>query len=234
MVLFLKMGRARELKVEGLNDCQATLIFLRLLPSTCESFCAVSLVLRVRFLFLEYNTVWLALRNIQFFVHSIQPILIDQSTKQQPSTDIIHQERNTTMLAPISNPLLFALILLTSQQPTSAEAHALPIPANQQPLLRQQHLQPQPPPHPTSIPSFSSGSQPDLTRITRHTTLTLYTATKTITVPNTRDAMQTSMSSFAEDSGEGYEVGEVDECDPAACAGCRAWYLCPADLGVEW
>jgi len=67
-----------------------------------------------------------------------------------------------------------------------------------------------------------------------HTTLTLYTATQTITVPNTREVMQTSLSSFAEDTGEGYEVDEVDECDPAACAGCRSWYLCQADLGVEW
>ena len=72
-------------------------------------------------------------------------------------------------------------------------------------------------------------SHTDLEKITMHTTLTLYTATQTITVPNTWEAMQTSLSSFAEDAEE-----EVDECDPAQCAGCRAWYLCSADLGVEW
>jgi hypothetical protein len=141
------------------------------------------------------------------------------------------------MLTPISNPLLFALIFLTSQQPTSAQGHALlPKPANQQPILQQQPLHPQPPPPPqhTSLPELDHEPQPDLTRKTMHTTLTLYTATKTITVPNTREAMQTSLSSFADDTGEGYGVDEVDECDPAACAGCRSWYLCQADLGVEW
>jgi hypothetical protein len=78
----------------------------------------------------------------------------------------------------------------------------------------------------------------DTEKITMHTTLTLYTATQAITVPNTREAMQTSLSSFAEDA-EDLEEGEngdeeMDECDPAQCAGCRAWYLCSADEGVEW
>lgn len=139
------------------------------------------------------------------------------------------------MLASLSNaPLL--LLLLISQQPTSAQAHALPKPqgiANQQQPL-QQPLKSRPQPQHTSIPNADSESHPELERITMHTTLTLYTATETITVPNTREAMQTSLSSFTEDSGEGYEVDEVDECDPAQCAGCRAWYLCQADLWVEW
>jgi hypothetical protein len=131
------------------------------------------------------------------------------------------------MLASLSNPMLLLLLTL-AQHPTSAQAHALPKPANQQPL------QPQPLPQHTSIPNLNSKSQPDLERITMHTTLTLYTVTETITVPNTREAMQTSLSSFTGDSDEGYEVDEVDECDPAQCAGCRAWYLCQADLWVEW
>jgi hypothetical protein len=130
------------------------------------------------------------------------------------------------MLASLNKPLLL-LILALSQQPTSAQAHALPDPqgiANQQPLQQQPNQA-----QGTSIPSLSSLSHTDLEKITMHTTLTLYTATQTITVPNTREAMQTSLSSFAEDAEE-----EVDECDPAQCAGCRAWYLCSADLGVEW
>jgi hypothetical protein len=131
------------------------------------------------------------------------------------------------MLASLSNgftktpPLLFLLLTL-SQQPTSAQAHALPKPqgiANQQPLQNQPQRQFQS--QETSIPDFE--------KITMHTTLTLYTATKTITVPRTREAMQTSLSSFADDVDD-----EFDECDPAQCAGCRAWYLCQADLGVEW
>lgn len=129
------------------------------------------------------------------------------------------------MLASLSKPLLL-LILTLSQQPTSAQAlPQLPGIANQQPLQQQ----PQPQPQQTSIPSLSSLSHTDLEKITMHTTLTLYTATQTITVPNTWEAMQTSLSSFAEDAEE-----EVDECDPAQCAGCRAWYLCSADLWVEW
>ena len=80
-----------------------------------------------------------------------------------------------------------------------------------------------------------------------HTTLTLYTATQTITVPRTREATQTSLSSFGEDFGgnenrvieeeeeeEEEEVVDDDECDPAACAGCKAWYLCRVDLGAGW
>lgn len=205
-------------------------MFLRSTLYILGSCCTVSLVLGVQFRFLETrHTVQLALRNIQFFADSIQPKLIDQYTKQTAFDRHNTTRRNTTMLASLSNPLSLLILLLSpSQQPTSAQAHALPKPANQQPLLRQQPLQPQrrPPPQHTSIP--------DLPRVTRHTTLTLYTATKTITIPNTRDAMQTSLSSFAEDAGEGHEVDEVDECDPAACAGCRAWYLCSADLGIEW
>lgn len=76
-----------------------------------------------------------------------------------------------------------------------------------------------------------------------HTTLTLYTATQTITVPRTREAMQTSLPSFSGDfdgnenrviEEEEEEVVDDDECDPAACAGCKAWYLCRADLGAGW
>lgn len=120
------------------------------------------------------------------------------------------------------------LLLLICQQPTSAQAHALPKPqgdANQQPLQQQPQYQQEP--QQTSIGEIIS--QTNLPKITRHTTLTLYTATKTITVPRTREAMQTSPSSFVEQAEE-----ETDECDPAACAGCRAWYLCQVDLGVEW
>jgi hypothetical protein len=134
------------------------------------------------------------------------------------------------MLASLRNPLLLLLLLAISQQPgTSAQAHALPGLANQQPL-QQQPQQPQE----TSIPDskiISHHTDPE--KITMHTTLTLYTATQTITVPNTREAMQTSLSSFAEDAEEA-EKDEIDECDPAQCAGCRAWYLCLADEGVEW
>jgi hypothetical protein len=140
------------------------------------------------------------------------------------------------MLASLSNPLLLLLLTLSQQPGPSAQAHALPSLANQQqPLQNTPELQPQE----TSIPSLSSLSHTDdPEKITMHTTLTLYTATQTITVPNTREAMRTSLSSFAEDAEdlEERENGdeEVDECDPAQCAGCRAWYLCSADEGVEW
>jgi len=132
------------------------------------------------------------------------------------------------MLASLSQIPLLVLVL--SRQSISAQAHALP---NPQDIANQQPLQPQPP-HQHEPPSTSTrelSSHPDLPAITSHTTLTLYTTTKTITVPRTREAMQTSPSSFVEDEDE-HE--EVDECNPAACAGCRAWYLCQADLGVEW
>lgn len=146
----------------------------------------------------------------------------------QTTSDRHNNTKNETitMLASLGNPLLLFVILSTSQHPASARAHALPEPqgiANQQPLQQQQQPQRQQP---------QEAPIPD--RITMHTTLTLYTATETITVPNTREAMQTSLSSFAEDAGEVYEAYEVDECNPAQCAGCRAWYLCRADLGVEW
>ena len=110
------------------------------------------------------------------------------------------------MLASLSKPLLL-LILTLSQQPTSAQAlPQLPGIANQQPLQQQ----PQPQPQEPLIPSLGSLSHTDLEKITMHTTLTLYTATQTITVPNTREAMQTSLSSFAEDAEEEVEL------DPAA------------------
>jgi len=129
------------------------------------------------------------------------------------------------MLASLTNPLL--ILILTSQQLASTQAHALlPKPQdlanpNQQPLQRQQQQQQQQQQQPT---------------ITSHTTLTLYTTTSTITVPNTREAMQTSLSSFAEDAGEAYEEvdREVNGCDEWQCAGCRSWYLCSADEEVEW
>jgi hypothetical protein len=134
------------------------------------------------------------------------------------------------MLASLSNPLLLLLLTLSQQPGTSAQAHALPSLANQQqPLQNTPELQPQE----TSILSLSSLSHTNPEKITMHTTLTLYTATQTITVPNTREAMQTSLSSFAEDAEEAEEE-VADECDPAQCAGCRAWYLCLADEGVEW
>jgi hypothetical protein len=161
------------------------------------------------------------------FVDSTNTDQINHQTTSDRHNNTKENE-TITMLASLGNPLLLFVILSTSQHPASARAHALPEPqgiANQQPLQQQQQQQPQrQQPQEAPIPD----------RITMHTTLTLYTATETITVPNTREAMQTSLSSFAEDAGEAYEADEVDECDPAQCAGCRAWYLCRADLGVEW